>query len=314
MMPLPIPPIAHFIWFGRRLEWVHLFALRSAIQRGGFARVILHHADDRGDSQQWAALDALPHFEARRLAPEGLLEQARGAELVDVYRDLEEPAGRANVVRAALLAVEGGVYLDADTVTLASFSTLREPGGSFCGAERIIRPVAVTSDRRLSTKFSSLVRRGARSALREIPGGWRAFRHIERFYPAAVNNAVLGSEARHPFLAALLENMVQLPQAQRRIRYSLGTHLLQRTAREYQGGDLRVLPPAVFYPLGPEISLHWFRRTREAMLGEILLPETVLVHWYASVRTRQMVSVITPDYVRAHAGTQLFSALALPFV
>jgi hypothetical protein len=45
----------------------------------------------------------------------------------------------------------------------------------------------------------------------------------------------------------------------------------------------------------------------------VLLPETRVVHWYASVRTRVLTSRIDPDYVRAHAGRQLFSDLALPF-
>ena len=313
-MASPIPPVAHFIWFGREFLWVHLLAIRSAIQRGEFHRVVLHHTDDLRESAWWNELQALPRFEARRLAPEEVLEQARGALLIDVFRDLAELAAKANVVRAALLFVEGGAYLDADTVTLASFAPLLEPGGAFCGAEHIIRPYGVLSNPSLSTRMSMLLRRVARSSLREVPGGWRAFRRIEGLYPAAVNNAVLGSEARHPLIGELIEHMVQVPRERRRVRYALGTHLLQQTVEHYALDDLRVLPPRVFYPLGPEISLHWFRHARSAPLGDVICPETRLVHWYASVRTKPIVSGIDPDYVRTHARTQLFSALALPFV
>jgi len=316
-MPAPgsaIPPIAHFIWFGREFLWVHLLAVRSAALRGEFSRVVLHHADDLHDSPWWNELQAVPRFEARRLNPEALLEAARGAALVDVFRELEQMAAKANVVRAALLLVEGGTYLDADTVTVKSFAPLLEPGGAFCGREHIVKPFGALSNPTLATRTAMLFRRMARSACRELPGGWRAFRRIEGLYPAAVNNAVLGSEAHHRFIAELVESMLELPRERRRVRYALGTHLLQQQVDRYAGGDLRVLPPHVFYPLGPEISLHWFRRVRRAPLAEVVGPETRLVHWYASVRTREIVSAITPDYVRAHAATQLFSALALPFV
>ena len=42
--------------------------------------------------------------------------------------------------------------------------------------------------------------------------------------------------------------------------------------------------------------------------------DTRIVHWYASVRTKKIVPQIDPAYVRRNARTQLFSALALPFV
>jgi hypothetical protein len=309
-----IPPVAHFIWFGRELLWVHHLAIRSAIERGGFERVVLHHADQLDRSPWWAELQGLPGFEARQLQPEALLERAGGGRLVEVFRDLEELAGKANLVRAALLFVEGGTYLDADTVTLRTFLPLLVPGGAFCGEEHIIRPYAVRMNPSLPTRVSSLVRRAVRSTLRETPGGWRAFRRLERFYPAAVNNAVLGSAPGHRLIGDLIDNMRLLPRERRRLRYALGTHLLQQTVERYRHADLRVLPPPVFYPLGPEISIQWFRPARNAPVTEVIRPETLLVHWYASVRTRAILPAINPDYVRAHARTQLFSALALPFV
>ncbi len=312
--PAAIPPLAHFIWFGREFLWVHLLALRSAVQRGEFSRVVLHHADELHDSPWWNEVQALPRFEARRLDPTALLEQARGAALVDVFRDLDQMAAKANVVRAALLLVEGGTYLDADTVTVKSFAPLLEPGGAFCGREHIVKPFGELSNPTFRTRAAMLVRRMARSACRELPGGWRTFRRIEGRYPAEVNNAVLGSEPHHPFIAQLVESMIALPRDRRQVRYSLGTHLLQQRVDRYSGDDLRLLPPHVFYPLGPEISLHWFRRVRRPSLAEVLRPETRLVHWYASVRTREIAKRITPDYVRAHADSQLFSALALPFI
>lgn len=310
-----IPAVAHFIWFGRSLLWVHLLAIRSAAERGGFSAVVLHHSDDLTSSPWWNELSALPNFEARRLDPTQLLTKCpRGTELLRVYAELESPAAKANVIRAAVLFLEGGTYLDTDTVTLTSFEPLLAPGGVFCGEERINRPYVQRMSRSLKVVIPMFFRRVVRSALREAPRGWKAFRRIEHFYPAAVNNAVLGSEPGHPFIANLIDRMVELPPERRRIRYALGTHLLQQAVAGWSGSGLRIMPPQVFYPLGPEISIHWFRKTRRAHVSEVVTPQTILVHWYASVRTGPIVPAIDQEYVKAQSQTQLFSALAVPFV
>jgi hypothetical protein len=79
---------------------------------------------------------------------------------------------------------------------------------------------------------------------------------------------------------------------------------------DYAGADLHVLEPEAFFPLGPEISEHWFRESARVELDEVLGPRTLLVHWYASVRTRPYVEQIDARFVEAHAERQLFSALA----
>jgi len=134
---------------------------------------------------------------------------------------------------------------------------------------------------------------------------------VERFYPAAANNAVFGCTAGHPFVSELTLAMLALDPASRRRRFALGTHLLQRVLGSADPTWVRVLPPAVFYPLGPEISEHWFRmRERLPDLEQVILPETLVVHWYASVRTEQIVPSIDRAYVERHRREQLFSALA----
>ena len=80
--------------------------------------------------------------------------------------------------------------------------------------------------------------------------------------------------------------------------------------------DLTVHGPEVFYPLGPEMSRHWFhlRAGRARDLQRVLLPETRVVHWYSSADSGRVTARIDPAYVRDNAERQLFSALALPFV
>jgi len=303
-----IPKIAHFIWLGSGLLWVHRLALLSAAKRGGFERVILHH-DDGLTADGAGELARTPGIELRALDTFGLLEAAGGGALVGCYRALEAPAARVNLLRMAVLASEGGVYLDADTVTLRSFDELTSPGGVFCGEERLVFP-GTRSSALARLRPSALARVAVRDVFRRLPGGYRGFRHFERFYPTAVNNAVLGAEAGHPLVRELLARAARLPAERRTVRYALGTHLLQEVVADYSGADLRVLEPEAFFPLGPEISEHWFRERSRVELDEVLGPKTVLVHWYASVRTRQYVERIDAGYVAVHAERQLFSALA----
>jgi hypothetical protein len=108
--------------------------------------------------------------------------------------------------------------------------------------------------------------------------------------------------------------MAKVPRSRQLVRYELGTTLLQATLADYRGGDVAVHDPEVFYPLGPEISEHWFRLTEDPRPSEIVGPTTRVVHWYASVRTRRVVRDADPDYVRRHAPHQLFSALVLPWL
>jgi len=104
--------------------------------------------------------------------------------------------------------------------------------------------------------------------------------------------------------------MQTLPKAERRVRYALGVHLLQRAVLEWSGPGVHVEPPETFYPLGPEISEHWFRAQGVSDLSEIVTPRTLLVHLYASVRVEEKMARVDPAWVRAHQGSELFSALA----
>jgi hypothetical protein len=315
-----IPNSAHFIWFGAQLPWVFSLALRSAALRGGFERIVLHHADDLASTPVWAELWAIPGFEARRLDGRALDHLfARlgplGEDLTRVYAPLRDPAARANVLRAVILAVEGGVYLDLDTLTVGSLAPLRAAHGAFCGEERLVWPAATRRDPSLLIQSAGLVRAGVRDVCRRLPGGWQLFRAIEPLYPSAANNAVLAAEPRHPFIDRLLRAMTTVPEPRRALRFALGTHLLQAVLARAREPDLAVLPARVFYPLGPEISAQWFRVTRRPPeLDRWLAPDTRVVHWYASVRTARIVPLIDARYLREHAERQAFAALAAPLL
>jgi len=316
-----VPNVAHFIWYGESFPWMNALALQSAHDNGALERVVLHF-DGRIDPARLAALQAaMPRLELRAIdsarvfaaVDEGAPLRARplAAPLGALYEALRAPAARANVLRAAILCGEGGVYLDIDTVTIAPLTPLL--GGAFCGSEPIAFPATVMRSKRPDRWARALALHGARLVLRELPRGYRAFRVIEPLFARAANNAVLGAPVQHPFLRALLTGMVDTPPERRLVRFALGTHLLQSTLAGYRGGDVTVHPPELFYPLGPEISRHWFRveRGRPAQLSDVLYPRTVVVHWYASVRNRAIVDRMDPAFVREHQKCQLLSALAM---
>jgi hypothetical protein len=309
-----IPARAHFVWLGEKLPFVYVLAAASAAVRGGFERVSFHHTDPLDREPYFALLERVPRVEARFLDPLALVEQAGGTRLVDCYRDLAQPAARANVLRAALLREHGGVYLDTDTLTIRNLSALRSRGGLFCGEERLVFPKTRGPWWASRLDPRALGRTLARDVCRRLPRGYRYFGRIERFYRTAVNNAVLGAEPRHPLLDELIARMVSLPTSERRVRYALGVHLLQRVVAEWSGTDVHVEPPEVFYPLGPEISEHWFREQPAADPNDIVTPRTLVVHLYASVRIHDALARVNPVWLRSHAKTQPFSALATPLL
>jgi len=317
-----IPNVAHFIWYGRALPWLNAMSIVSAARAGGFSRVVLHHGPELA-VETLARLQTLPNLEARSIDPSRAFTRSeQSAALQALYARLTQPAARANLLRAAVLHAEGGVYLDMDTITLKPFGPLLS-AEVFCGAE----PIAFPSTLFEQPSLRGYARAHALNALREVlrlaPTGPRLFPRFAHLYTLAANNAVLAAQPEHPFVARLLAAMLELPVDKQLRRYALGTHLLQRTLRETaaqpasqtaRAAQPVVHPQAVFYPLGPELSEHWFRLQHRIQLDEVLSPETYLIHWYASVRTRKWVQRMDLAFVQKHVQDQLLSRALSPYL
>lgn len=297
--PTHIPSTAHFIWFGEGLHWLHAMAIRTACLHGGFDRVVLHCDRSLEHLAAWRELEGLDGLEVRRIDLTRTLMRCGhlGPRLEAIANRLEKPAARANLLRAALLYSEGGVYLDTDTITLRPFDDLRQGFGAFCGEEHIVFPATVANDKRPLTLASALARSAAREGMRLMPDGWAAFARVADLYHRAANNAVLGARPGHALMRRLLEGMTRVPEDRVTVRFALGTHLLQKTLADFREYDLWVAPPAVFYPLGPEISQHWFKPTQRLRLEAMVRPETRVVHWYASVRCAELLPRVDRDWV-----------------
>ncbi len=312
---MAIPPVAHFCWIGPRLPWAYGFALLTAAANAGLAEVVLHHTDALEDGPVLQSLHAAIGLRLHPLDPKAYLAPVQralglGAAIDRLYADLPGPVQRSDLLRAAILFAEGGIYIDMDTITVAPLTALLE-AKQFIGAEQIVWPHWVYDSRSPLVWAKHLALDVLRKALRLSPGGWRGFRRVQSWYVSAVNNAVMGGEPEAPLFADALLAMASLPAGKPVAPYALGPDLYQSLllSRSYSG--LVVHSPARFYPLPPEISEHWFMpcRQAESVLAEALLPETLIVHWYGSIRNAANLARISPASVRELAPTQLYSAL-----
>jgi hypothetical protein len=306
-----IPATCHFVWLGKKFPWLNALAVLSAATAGRFERVVVH-ADDRLEgASHLEALRRLPTFELR-LVELDRLARAAGESVPGVrelFDNMTSAAARSDVLRALILAAEGGVYLDFDTVTIAPFEALRALS-AFVGQERICFPEWSTrshSGREIARAYGLSA---LRASLRLMPRGYQLFSGVEHLYGLAVNNAVLGAEPGHPWIRAYLRAMLELTPSVARRRYAIGPDLLARVCRERTDAKVELLPPRYFYPLGPVMSECWWSRSRSPDLTTVVGVETVAIHWYASVRGRKLTDRVNADYVRRHSDRQLFSKLA----
>lgn len=303
-----VPARLHFCWIGSEMPWVYAFAVLSAAARSGMDEILLHHTDELAEGPALAAMRAAPRVALRRVDAVALLkgaETALGVDgLVAVYGRTTKPAQQADMLRVAILYLQGGIYLDLDTVVVADLRGLLG-GRQFIGCEYIVWPGWVRKSRNPFVWARALGLDVLRKGLRVLPGGWRGFRLVENWYFRGINNAVLGGVAGAPLFAAALRAMAALPD-QNISAYALGPDLFQRLVADVAA--VVVHKPGIFYPLPPEISEHWFRFGR-AGITAVLRPETLVVHWYASVRSRAHVARIDPDFIRAHRQNQLYAAL-----
>jgi hypothetical protein len=302
-----IPALAHFVWLTPGFPWLNTLAVRSAALRGGFERVIVHLAHEL-EPERARELGEHPRVELRRIEPASLLGDPA---LRARYGELSSPAARSNLLRAAILEREGGVYLDMDTVTIRELRPLLDAHGFFCGLEHVAFPAPLEAQSAAVLRSRGLALSALREGLRHLPSGWRHFRGVEPLFPRAANNAVLGASAGHPLLRELLQRMANMPRESALRRYALGTHLLQRALREHREDDVATLEPSVFYPLGPRVSRHWFARCRRPDVHAVVSRETRVVHWYASLHER--FDRVTEASVLRNRESQLFSRLVCEF-
>ena len=310
---MSIPAQLHFVWIGGTLPWAYVFAVLSAAERSGLPDIILHHTDQLSDTAELQALRGAPGGSLSIGDPAECLGEVGhmlgvGRELKELYRRINTPVMRADILRAAIIYRLGGIYLDLDTVTVATLRPLLD-SAQFVGTELIVWPEAARRSRSPFKLGRHLTLDILRKLCRALPSGWRLFRAAERFYVRQVNNAAFGAKPHAELLADYLCAMLTVPLSMQHLPYAFGPDLLAEVVGRTRRDNLTIKEPNVFCPLAPQISEHWFRMRGRAALDDLIPPQTRVVHWFASVRTRPLVAQITPDYVRAHHGRQFYSSL-----
>ncbi len=296
-----IPDRIIFVWLGRTLPPAALVAIRSARRACPWAEILVLHDGLDPPPEPGVAFEPVTDALFEDIPP-----AARR-----LYRALPSPTARSNILRLAALFRLGGIYLDTDTITIRDLSPLLRLRG-FCGLEHVACPGTTWRSRSPLEWARTGILHAARLACTLAAPGLALFRRLERFYHLVASNAVMGSVPGNPLIARALAAMEDMPPSRQRRQYALGVHLLQTVTSNRSSPHMTVLPPPVFYPLGPDISMHWFRDGSADRLDDLLSPETYVVHWYSSSHARLGTRAL--DEAAILHGRTAFSLLAAPYL
>lgn len=247
------------------------------------------------------------------------LEQAElpcATELTEAYSFLKERnyyGSVSDLLRALRLYLDGGIYLDTDTLTLRDLAPLQKQE-AFLAEEHILVSSAVYK-RDSRWRY---VRTGPLTAARDLCArvsfGVPCFQGISALFVRAVHNAVMGFRPRHPLMRDALIRIAQ-NYPRRPERYPLlGPDTLQDLIAETSYAGLRIYPPAHFSPLGPTMTYQYFRPRTPAQIAKlaqrIIGPETRAIHWSKNGTMAKAIPQDDED-LRRFAERQLFCHLAL---
>ena len=290
-----------------------MLALRSAVRVARPEQTLVIHRGLRRTSEGVAEALAEPGVELVE-ADDGWFADVPDREVaLDLFRTLESPASRANLLRLAALWRFGGIYLDTDTITVRDLGPLRDRMG-FCGLEPLVYPARYYQDRTPGARVAAAARKLVRASCCRIPAGDRWFRRLQPLFPTAVNNAVLATCPRNPVVAEAFAAIARMDPKTRTQRFRLGTHLLQNVTHNVSRPEMTVFPPEYFYPLGPEVSIHWFARHSGDRVADMVRPHTHVVHWYSSLEHRLRSGPLTHEWIAGGGASSAFGRLAAPYL
>src|SRR6202012_3272828 len=111
---MTIPARVHFCWIGPQLSWAYAFALLSAAAQAGMDEVVLHHTDELAEGTVLNALRSTAGMRLERIEARDLLAKVGdrlglSGVLADIYANLTSPSQRSDVLRAAILFMQGGI-------------------------------------------------------------------------------------------------------------------------------------------------------------------------------------------------------------
>jgi len=302
-----IPDRLIFLWTGTTFPYFARLAVESALLVEPDAEIEVHVFGRRPDGAPH--LEALRGLERVRIVPIALDTvfddlEVDPAALRSLYARIPTQAvsARANLLRYAVLARRGGIYLDTDILLLRGLGDLRR-ARAFAGCEHVL---SIDGRRVAGERSPDMLAVGAvwaaAWAMRRFdaelatPRLEPVARRLDIWWQAAqLNNAVIGAAPGASFVRRLLTRALEVDPT---IRYRLGPTLIDEVARE-DPTDVMILPPDTFYPVPPSYSFRFFRGALK------LPPETRLMHVVSS-NHRALLDALDEDTLRRRAGRGLY--------
>jgi hypothetical protein len=316
-----IPNQFHFVWDDSFLPYAAYLAIRSAAMSARPERIFLHKTPELDEAPNYKRLcREIPCLHPVNIDLGGWLEQTGlpcTRDLLDAHRFLKQHnfyGSISDMLRAIVLYLHGGIYLDTDVLTLREMSPLRQHG-AFLAEEHILVSSTVWKRnshwRYLWTGPLTL----ARDLCSRFAGGIRVFQGISGLFTRAVHNATMGCRPRHPLMRDILlriaERYPDRPQ-----RYPLlGPDACQDLISENRYDDLAILPPRCFSPLGPTMTIQYFhsRRTSKTLARLerwLIKPDTYAIHWSNNGTRSRYLPQSDKDLLRLEPH-QLFARVAV---
>ncbi|MCE9580166.1 MAG: hypothetical protein K8W52_44025 [Deltaproteobacteria bacterium] len=297
-----IPRRFHFLWSGARFPYFARLAIESALVAEPDAQIDVH---------LFAAPPATAHFAAIAHHPRvriAILDPARafdglgldGGALRAAFALI--PAGalsaQSNLLRYAVLARHGGIYLDTDVLVVRGFDDLRHHD-AFAGQEQVlVIDEPWQAGERAPWMIGPALAWAAGRSLARLATRWsqprlaRVAAWLEpRWQGLALNNAVLGARPGAAFVRHLLQRATEVDAT---IRYRLGPTLITEVARANRR-DLAILPPAAFYAVPPSYSFRFFDG------GPFAIPAEARVLHVVSSNHAALLGALEPEVVRRRA-------------
>lgn len=307
---LVIPNTIHFVWSGKSFPSVFALAVHSAARSNPGWKVVVHVDDEPVDDPAWEGMRRAA--EIRRRDPLEILEAVPrfGARLVELHRAVPPRyhAGRSNLVRLAILANEGGWYLDFDTLSVASLEALSRTERAVVGEEWVWKDDEARVARGFGLSMApSATAFGLSWALARLGFPDRGFPEtaLRRLWGRReLNNAVLACEPGHPWFLRLLELACGQDPS---VRFALGPALVNLAWREPGDAERpRRMGPEAFYQFPPSQTARYFRGGR--------LPQGALVLHWCSSNHKDLLPRIDAGWVASHADSSPWAFHASPYM
>ncbi|MDR3001129.1 MAG: hypothetical protein LBU89_07685 [Fibromonadaceae bacterium] len=305
-----IPNRVFFIWFGNKLPLTTGLAILSTKQVQKPEETILYIESDENElsGEGYELIKDVPGITLKKIDDNIFADLGDNGICKHLYDLLKKPVSKTNLLRYALLYKQGGVYLDTDIITVKPWDDLLQQKG-FCGLEPVAFPQKLFASKNPFFYLFAWIRFFWRLLCVYLPHGEQIFRPTEKFFSFSANGAILGSEAGNAFFEKAFAEINAMAQEEQLKHYRLGTHIMQKVTQNKSSEIMELFPPAYFYPLGPDISMHLFRKGSAKRLDKILLPQTRIIHWYNSVEKKYLRQQLNKKWLEEHP-TSAFAKLA----